>query len=143
MTPHSCVRDGYVLQWPDPDTHPHHLNEKAKNALVEFQSSRHAASQIQLQTNEESFKSDQQVLFFPILQAGQFDIREEETTLQSLFRHVGASAKQASRKRPLFNLTSGYFSLYWPYQKLILGTRNVDCHIVAASPKVKPKIKYT
>lgn len=143
MTPHSCTRDGYILQWPDPDTHPHHLGVKAKNALVEFQSSRHAASLIQLQANEESFKSDQQILIFPIIQAGQFGIREEETTLQSLFRHVSASVKQGPRKRPLFDLTSGYFSLYHPYQKLILGARNVDCRIVAASPKVNLDIYYT
>lgn len=56
--------------------------------------------------------------------------------LQTLFRRVNAVAKQGSRKRPFFELTSGYFSLYQPYQKIILGSRSVDCRIVAASPKV-------
>lgn len=94
------------------------------------------ASQIQLDTNEDSFKSKQRVFIFPIIQAGQFAIREEETVLQTLFRRVNAVAKQGSRKRPFFELTSGYFSLYQPYQKIILGSRSVDCRIVAASPKV-------
>lgn len=138
MTPHSYVRDDYILQWLDPDTHPHCINEKAKDALIKFQTSRQVASQIRLDANGDSFKSDQRVMIFPIIQAGQFAIREEEITLQLLFRHVNAAARQGSRKRPLFDLTSGYFSLYQLYQRLILGSRNVDCRIVAASPKVNP-----
>ncbi|KAF9444461.1 CDP-diacylglycerol-glycerol-3-phosphate 3-phosphatidyltransferase [Macrolepiota fuliginosa MF-IS2] len=135
VTPYSDIRDGYVLQWSDADTHPHHINKKVKNALLEFQSSRRIASQIQLDTNEDSFKSEQQIMIFPVIQAGQFGIREEEATLQLLFRHINAAAKQGPRKRPLLDLTSGYFSLYQPYQKLVLGSRNVDCRIVAAGPK--------
>ncbi|KXN81217.1 CDP-diacylglycerol--glycerol-3-phosphate 3-phosphatidyltransferase, mitochondrial [Leucoagaricus sp. SymC.cos] len=115
-TPHSILKDDYILSWPDNETHPHHIHAKAKDALLKFQSSR-------------------RVLLFPIIQAGQFDIREEELTLQSLFRSVNVTIKKGSRKRPLFDLTSGYFSLYQPYQKLILGNRNLDVRIVAASPK--------
>ncbi|XP_006459614.1 hypothetical protein AGABI2DRAFT_184234 [Agaricus bisporus var. bisporus H97] len=135
ISPHSFVQDDYILQWLDPQIHPHHIHEKVREALTEFQSSRRVASQIQLDTNEDSFKSKQRVFIFPIIQAGQFAIREEETVLQTLFRRVNAAAKQGSRKRPFFELTSGYFSLYQPYQKIILGSRSVDCRIVAASPK--------
>lgn len=136
MPPHSYLQDDYILQWPDPHAHPHQIHENVREALTEFQSSRRVASQIQLDTNEDSFKSEQGALIFPIIQAGQFGIREEETVLQTLFRRVNAAAKQGSRKRPLFDLTSGYFSLYQPYQRIILGSRSVDCRIVAASPKV-------
>lgn len=133
MPPHSYLQDDYLLQWSNPDLHPHHIHEKVRAALTEFQSSRQVASQIQLDTNEDSFKSNQGVFIFPIIQAGQFGIHEEESVLQTLFRRINAAG---SRKRPLFDLTSGYFSLYQPYQRIILGSRGVDCRIVAASPKV-------
>lgn len=71
-----------------------------------------------------------QALLVPIIQAGQFNIREEESTFRSLFRNLGHFS------RPLLDLTSGYFSLYRPYQDLILKASGVDCRIVASSPKV-------
>lgn len=135
ISPFSIAKDSYLLSWPDSNTHPHDINEKARQALVAFQSSRQVASQIQLGTNDDSFKSEQGILVFPVIQAGQFGIREEESILRLLFRSVNAAVKHGSRKRPLVDLTSGYFSLYQPYQKLILGSRNLDCRIVAASPK--------
>ena len=71
-------------------------------------------------------------LVIPVIQAGQFNIREEESVFQLLFRHLGKLTTQ----RPILDLTSGYFSLYKPYQDLILQVPNLDCRIVAASPKV-------
>ena len=38
-------------------------------------------------------------------------------------------------KRPLVDLTSGYFGLYEPYQELILAS-DVETRIIAAGPKV-------
>lgn len=75
------------------------------------------------------------VLLFPIIQAGQFNIREEESTLSVLFRHLGRLSAFSPSQQPLVDLTSGYFGLYKPYQDLILANK-ADARIVAASPKV-------
>jgi len=136
MSPHSIIRDGYILFWPDPNTHPHCINDKAQYAITTFQLSRLVASQIQLKNNEDSSRSEHRILVFPIIQAGQFGVREEEMILELLIRSVNRAVKLVSRRRPLLVLTSGYFSLYKPYEKLILGSRNLDCKIVTASPKV-------
>jgi CDP-diacylglycerol--glycerol-3-phosphate 3-phosphatidyltransferase len=84
-------------------------------------------------TTPEDFDSTK-VTLFPLIQAGQFNIRDEETTLKMLFEHLDAQSKGA---RPLLDLTSGYFGLYKEYRNLILRSSNVDCRIVAASPKVR------
>lgn len=82
--------------------------------------------------------TDDSIILVPVIQAGQFDIKEEETTLRQLFEHLQFAYKSlnSSSPRPLLDLTSGYFGLYKPYQDLILATSNVDTRIVAASPKV-------
>ena len=54
-------------------------------------------------------------------------------TFKLLFRLLG---RISIKRRPLLDLTSGYFSLYTPYQNLILNATNLDCRIVASSPKV-------
>jgi CDP-diacylglycerol--glycerol-3-phosphate 3-phosphatidyltransferase len=74
------------------------------------------------------------VVIFPVIQAGQFNIREEEHTLSMLFNHL-ASRDDSLGQRPVMNLTSGYFGLYKQYQDLILKS-SVGCSIIAASPKV-------
>ena len=79
--------------------------------------------------------STPQVLIFPVIQAGQFGVREEENTLALLLKHVQLYGGE-SGQRPLVDLTSGYFGLYRPYQELILASKNVDTSINAASPKV-------
>jgi CDP-diacylglycerol--glycerol-3-phosphate 3-phosphatidyltransferase len=76
--------------------------------------------------------SNQNVLLVPIIQAGQFGIKEEEWVFQELFSRL---KRFPDADRPILDLTSGYFSLYKPYQDLILNTPKVDCRIVAASPK--------
>jgi CDP-diacylglycerol--glycerol-3-phosphate 3-phosphatidyltransferase len=86
-------------------------------------------------SSECSVESDK-VLVLPIIQAGQFDIREEETVLALLFRHLDSRFSRApARTRPLVDLTSGYFGLYQSYQEQIL-TNDIDARIVAAAPKV-------
>lgn len=74
-------------------------------------------------------------LILPILQAGQFGIREEERALDLLFRELSAQNGSAS-DGPLMDLTSGYFGIYQRYCDLILRSR-IGCRIVAASPKVR------
>lgn len=127
-SPHSYQQEDYTLQWPDPDTHPHHIHQKAETAISAFQTSRRKS---------ESADSDG-VVVFPIIQAGQFNVREEETALWLLFHHLNSKSwqKPSEKTKPLVDLTSGYFGLYEPYQDLVLAS-DVKTRIVAASPKVR------
>jgi len=115
------------MQWPIPNTHPHYFNHIAENAFLSLQ--KLYRERYPLLGEEESNES---VLLFPIIQAGQFNIKEEEWVLQELFSFLKSFP---DADRPILDLTSGYFSLYKPYQELILNTPNVDCRIVASSPK--------
>ncbi|KAI4527319.1 hypothetical protein K525DRAFT_187069 [Schizophyllum commune Loenen D] len=122
--PHSI---GDSLLWPDASTHPHHIHHKAQLALTTLQETyRHRPVA--------SDDSTPQVLIFPVIQAGQFGVREEENALALLFKHLQIYGGE-SGQRPLVDLTSGYFGLYRPYQELILASKNVDTSIIAASPK--------
>ena len=121
------AQEGYTLQWPIPDTHPHYFHHIAQNAFLSLQKSYRERNP--LVAEEES---NQSVLLFPMIQAGQFNVKEEEWVFQELFSHL---KDFPDTDRPILDLTSGYFSLYRPYQELILNTRNVDCRMVAASPK--------
>ncbi|KAI0315243.1 CDP-diacylglycerol-glycerol-3-phosphate 3-phosphatidyltransferase [Amylostereum chailletii] len=108
--------------WTNPTMHPHSIEPHAGKAFATLQSvSRRVARA----------KTESEVLVFPIIQAGQFGIREEEECLNSLFDHLAATK---SDTRPCLNLTSGYFGLYKPYQDRILST-SVDTRIICASPK--------
>ena len=126
---HSYIREDYTLQWPIPDTHPHHFHSLAENA---FSSLQHSYRQL-LQKSESDIHQSQDVLLIPVIQAGQFNIREEEWATRQLFSHL---ANCSPVNRPLLDLTSGYFSLYKPYQDCILDSTGIDCRIIAASPKV-------
>lgn len=107
--------------------HPHHIEVKAELALTEFQSS-------WLQKRGSPSDVDG-VLLFPVIQAGQFNIREEEQTLALLFEHLQRHLQESPASTPSIDLTSGYFGLYKAYQDLVLKS-NVDCQIICASPKV-------
>ncbi|KAJ6620069.1 hypothetical protein B0H10DRAFT_2175788 [Mycena sp. CBHHK59/15] len=126
--PYSFRDGGYEISWPTPELHPHEIHNKAELALSTLQATYHKSA-------PEPFDPTK-VLMFPLIQAGQFNIRDEEHTLKLLFDHVNAiSETPTAQGRPLFDLTSGYFGLYEEYQILILRSSNVDCRIVAASPK--------
>ena len=122
---HSYTQDDYTLHWPEPDTHPHYFNSTAEAAFKSFQKRSR-----ERQSPSPSPKG-KAALLFPVIQAGQFNIQEEETIFSKLFRFLSRDSG-----RPLLDLTSGYFSLYTPYQEHIVSAKNVDCRIVAASPKV-------
>jgi CDP-diacylglycerol---glycerol-3-phosphate 3-phosphatidyltransferase len=124
--------EGYRLEWPDPNTHPHNIESKAEKALTKLQASFMSSSTTSQHVPPDTAPSE--VLVFPIVQAGQFNIREEEQCLSILFNHLAIHGTSASLN-PTMDLTSGYFGLYKPYQDLILRS-SIDCRIVAASPMV-------
>ncbi|KAF7327274.1 CDP-diacylglycerol--glycerol-3-phosphate 3-phosphatidyltransferase [Mycena kentingensis (nom. inval.)] len=121
---HSIQQNEYILRWDMPETHPHRIHQFAYSALTSLQESyRH----ITVDTLDPG-----KVALYPLMQAGQFGIRDEELALQLLFQDLdGASSSSA----PLVDLTSGYFSLYEEYQKLVLQSRNIDFRIVASAPR--------
>jgi len=121
----------YRLEWPDPNTHPHNIESKAEKALTKLQASFMSSS---TPTNDPPDTAPSEVLVFPIIQAGQFNIREEEQCLSTLFNHLAIHRTSASFN-PTMDLTSGYFGLYKPYQDLILRS-SIDCRVIAASPMV-------
>ncbi|KZT70067.1 hypothetical protein DAEQUDRAFT_750479 [Daedalea quercina L-15889] len=124
LLPSSTNGDNYVLHWPHGDLHPHHFESKAKVALRAFQ---------ETQRNRPQESVD--VLVMPIIQAGQFKIREEERCLDLLFQHLAEPSSTSSQYNgPLVDLTSGYFGLYKPYQRLVINSP-VACRILAAGPK--------
>ncbi|KAK7006176.1 CDP-diacylglycerol--glycerol-3-phosphate 3-phosphatidyltransferase [Favolaschia claudopus] len=111
----------YDISWPMPDIHPHHIHKTAELALASLQN---RYRQLTAKNSDA-----ENITLFPLIQAGQFNIRDEETALKMLFQHLDTNAA-----RPLVDLTSGYFGLYKEYQDLVLQSTNVDCRIVAASP---------
>lgn len=140
-TPYTYEHEDYTLHWPDPQTHPHQIHQKAQRALCDFQLSRRTpephtiTKDVGAASSQYSVEFDN-VLIFPIIQAGQFNIREEETALALLFRLLDSKMPETPTPiRPLVDLTSGYFGLYQPYQEHILAS-DVATRIVAAGPKV-------
>lgn len=120
----------YSLLWPDSDTHPQRTEKRAGEDLSRFQEGYLGLSHY----SADDKNAEEDVLIFPIIQSGQFGIREEERCMASLFHHLNQFGG-ATGGRPLMDLTSGYFGLYKPYQELV-RTSTVDCRILAASPKV-------
>lgn len=138
LSRHSYNQEGYTIHWPHAETHPHRIHEKAKDAFSALQTSYRALPAPLLPQTD-------QVMLFPVIQAGQFGIREEESVVGSLFNVLSCISSNTEaeddrenllRERPLVDLTSGYFGLYQPYQDVVLDCPDVDVRIVAASPKV-------
>ncbi|KAG1808566.1 hypothetical protein EV424DRAFT_1574099 [Suillus variegatus] len=123
--------DGPALHWDDTSVLPWQIQSKAERVLSQFQM-KHLFSSVSSTSSEEQTNSSD-VVIFPVIQAGQFNIREEEHTLSNLFDHL-ASREDRLNQEPIMNLTSGYFGLSKEYQDLILKS-NVGCSIIAASPK--------
>lgn len=151
-SPHSP--EDYILHWPDAMTHPHRIEAKAQQVLATFQRSQHLASPAPLTVPADkgplhTVESEHDVLVFPVIQAGQFNIREEERCLGLLFRELSAQQPPqlpwpSKYDGPVVDLTSGYFALYKPYQQAVIHSR-LACRILAASPKVsalRPPASY-
>lgn len=136
--------ESYHLHWPDDRVHPHHTEAKAENSLTKFQDIYRLSSTFHISDDADIGEgSDTDVLVFPILQAGQFKIREEERALGMLFEELGmhqdpAKADEGDEKYagPLIDMTTGYFGLYRPFRDLVLQSP-VGCRIVCSAPKVK------
>lgn len=117
--------------WPNTSIHPHHIERAAHTAFSDLQK-----SQRQGATSSIDNRGDDEVLIFPIIQAGQFGVREEERCLHTLFEHISAETNpKETDARPLMDITSGYFGLYKPYQDLVLNAP-INTRIICASPKV-------
>ncbi|KAM5532317.1 hypothetical protein V8D89_013996 [Ganoderma adspersum] len=144
LLPSSSSTDDYTLYWSHSDTHPHRIEAKAQQALLSLQKAHHNASEVSLVKHSEKGVSGQpdgedDVLIFPVIQAGQFDIREEERCLSLLFRELAAQQRYSvppasGYEGPVVDLTSGYFALYKPYQSAVIESR-LACRILAASPR--------
>ncbi|KAG9226517.1 hypothetical protein CCMSSC00406_0005816 [Pleurotus cornucopiae] len=135
---YSYRHEDYTLDWPDASTHPHEIQSKAADSFTSFQARQKELSISRRTPSHSSSSSEEKVLLFPIIQAGQFGIREEEESLDLLFRHVASHSTpdtDNARQRPLMDLTSGYFGLNKRYQDLVLSSRGIDCRIICASPK--------
>lgn len=114
---------------------PQHIEHQAGLAFSSFQRYYNAkcGNVIErLQTQPED-----SVILFPIIQAGQFGIREEEDCLRLLFDHLrGADDRNTTASfHPVLSLTSGYFGLSDLYKNLILRS-HVPTRILCAGPEV-------
>ena len=129
-----------VLHWPHESIHPHHIEPQARLALSGLQ--RHY--NLNIANVHEQLQREDSVVVFPVIQAGQFNIREEEECLRQLFGHFSAANSRDATIdfRPLLNLTSGYFGLFESYKNLILRSR-IPTRIICASPKVGFPISST
>jgi CDP-diacylglycerol--glycerol-3-phosphate 3-phosphatidyltransferase len=145
---HSYHQENYTLSWPDPETHPLRIHAKATDAFRNLQTRYRQPDLLTSSVNTDASEpTNEGVLLFPVIQAGQFGIKEEENALTMLFRNVlpaaststsetAAAFSEMKRESVHLDLTSGYFGLYKPYQDLIMKCRGVACQVVAASPKV-------
>jgi CDP-diacylglycerol--glycerol-3-phosphate 3-phosphatidyltransferase len=112
---------------------PQHIEHQAGLAFSSLQR-RHNAKCGNVQ---EPLQTKDSVLLFPVIQAGQFGIREEENCLRLLFNHLrGAGDRDTTTSfHPVLSLTSGYFGLSDLYKNLILRS-HIPTHIICASPEV-------
>ena len=87
---------------------------------------------------QEQLQRENSVVILPVIQARQFDIREEEECLQQLFYHLDPARFRDTTPdfQPLLNLTSGYFGLSELHKNLILRA-HVPTSIICASPEVR------
>ena len=139
LNPYSVSREDYILQWSDYNTHPHQIHKEVQRALATFQQSylRSLIAPTGQDDNHTPLSQGPHVTVFPMIQAGQFGIREEETVLELLLRNLDGYGNTSAR-RPLLDLTSGYFGLYRRYRDVILKSSSLDTRIVCSAPKVLP-----
>ncbi len=118
---------------------PYHIERQAGLTLSGLQQNYHAKSG----DIHERLQKEDTVLLFPVIQAGQFGIQEEEDCLRLLYDHLRPSSYRdtAAKFQPLLSLTSGYFGLSDLYKNLILRSR-LPTRIICASPEVPLAFPY-
>lgn len=121
-----------VPHWPHSSMSPHHIEHQAGLAFSSLQRHYNAKSG----NVQERLQKEDSVLVFPVIQAGQFGVREEEDCLRLLYDHLGAADYRdtTANFHPLLSLTSGYFGLSDLYKNLILRS-HVPTRIICASPE--------
>lgn len=134
----------YILHWTDKRTHPRYIEPKAEQALRAFHRSVKSSHTVKLtDAPQAGSSSGGNVLLFPVLQAGQFNIREEEHAFRLLFdqlaRHSARSSYFNEKTKqyfgPLLDLTTGYFGLSPSYSDLVVKS-SVAARVIASAPKV-------
>lgn len=124
----------YDLHWSNPQ-HPHRFHKSAQEALNALQS---------IYRSRMTINEEDDVLIYPVIQAGQFELREEVETVTTLFQNLSVSTWASwmyNTPGPVVDLTSGYFGLSDTYRRLVIES-DVDCRIIAASPQVRFLILY-
>lgn len=111
----------YDLQWTSTHSPASSFVSRLGQELRDFQGKTRVSS-IAYAPNSPS-----DVELLPMIQSGPLSIREEEVALSTLLN--SASSKETS----LVDLTSGYFSLYTPYQQHVFNSL-CRWRILAASP---------
>ncbi|KAI0306678.1 hypothetical protein B0F90DRAFT_1814530 [Multifurca ochricompacta] len=121
-----------ILHWSHSSIHPHHIEHHANLALSGLQRRYNAKSG----NIQEKLQRDDTVIVFPVIQAGQLNVREEEECLGQLFYHLQPASSQGATLNfhPQLSLTSGYFGLSSTYKDLILRS-HVPTRIICASPQ--------
>jgi CDP-diacylglycerol--glycerol-3-phosphate 3-phosphatidyltransferase len=119
------------VSWPNKLQSPQKIEASVGKSLRDLQERQRQL--FQESTVAETSNGD--ILLFPIIQGGQFNIREEEQCLHQLFLRLDDYSKRSSAV-PLVDITSGYFGLNKTYQELIRRSQS-DVRVLAASPKVR------
>ncbi|PWZ03120.1 hypothetical protein BCV70DRAFT_197354 [Testicularia cyperi] len=91
----------------------------------------------QSRTERPAYDANVDTLLLPLLQMGPFGIRQETQAVPQLFE-LAQQASANSAKASVLDLTSGYFSLYRPYQALLTRAqraRSSIVRIICAAPE--------
>ncbi|SJX61199.1 related to PGS1-phosphatidylglycerophosphate synthase [Sporisorium reilianum f. sp. reilianum] len=100
--------------------------EAASNAVEEFTTKWHSRSRA---SAAESSEKNADTLLLPLLQMGPLKIRQETRAILQIIE-LALDAPPPQGPPPTLALTSGYFSLYEPYKKLLLRAKAAQSAIV-------------
>lgn len=136
LLPSASRPAGYTVEWEQSDTHPHHIEALAEEMLSNFQKRWQTQSMKALGDREDP---SGHALVVPVIQSGQFRVREEEHSLSNLFQALPSETERSRRPArfngPLIELSSGYFGLNSDHCERILQS-HASFRIIAASPRV-------
>ncbi|CDS00053.1 hypothetical protein [Sporisorium scitamineum] len=102
--------------------------EAASAAVEEFTRQWHSRSLVP-RANLSSNEKDADTLLLPLLQMGPLKIRQETCAIPQIV-DLALDTPSKEGRLPMLALTSGYFSLYQPYKKLLLRAKSAKSAIV-------------